>query len=154
MRENLIKAFTSSESDEWETPRDLFNSLDAEFHFTLDPCSTHENAKCRKHYTAEDDGFNKSWCGESVFCNPPYSKRQKGKPGQADWIKKCEEEGRKPGTVVVALLPVRTSTKAFHEHICGKAEIRFLRGRVKFEKNGVSKDSPLFDSMICIWRGE
>ena len=47
----------SSASVEWETPKDLFDDLDAEFHFTLDPCCTDENAKCDKHYTIEDDGL-------------------------------------------------------------------------------------------------
>ena len=47
----------SSKTVEWETPQDFFDSLNDEFHFTLDPCSTDENAKCRKHYTKEQDGL-------------------------------------------------------------------------------------------------
>ena len=30
------------------------------------------------------------------------------------------------------LIPARTDTKAFHEYIYGKAEIRFLKGRLHF----------------------
>lgn len=59
--------FFSSASDLWSTPQDFFNTLDAEFHFTLDPCSTHENAKCTKHYTAEENGLAQTWGGEIVF---------------------------------------------------------------------------------------
>lgn len=52
-----------NESDEYETPIEIFSALDDEFHFDLDPCSTHENAKCKRHYTAQDNGLSKSWGG-------------------------------------------------------------------------------------------
>lgn len=56
------------ESDEWETPKDLYQTLDAEFRFTLDPCATVANAKCGNHYTAKDDGLTKNWGGaESIL---------------------------------------------------------------------------------------
>ena len=131
----------SSKTDLWSTPQATFDELDSEFHFTLDPCSTHENAKCEKHYTKEDDGLSKDWSGERVFCNPPYG-REIGK-----WVKKCAESK----SLVVALLPARTDTKWFHEYIYGKAEIRFIKGRLKF---GDSKNSAPFPSMVVIWRNE
>lgn len=53
----------SSNTPEWATPQSFFDALNREFHFTLDPCSTHENAKCEKHYTKEDDGLSKNWGG-------------------------------------------------------------------------------------------
>ena len=43
----------SSKTDLWSTPNDFFDKLNDEFHFTLDPCSTHENAKCYKHFTED-----------------------------------------------------------------------------------------------------
>lgn len=63
----------SSLSDEWTTPRDLFEELDAEFHFDLDAASTDENALCERHYTKEDDGLSLKWDG-NVWCNPPYGR--------------------------------------------------------------------------------
>lgn len=136
-----------SKSNEWETPHELFNELDDEFCFTLDPCSTDLNAKCARHYTAEDDGLTKSWTNERVFCNPPYGR------DIAEWVKKCHESVSDGGAeVVVALIPARTDTRYFHEHIYHKAEIRFIRGRVKFERRGVAGQSAPFPSMICIWR--
>lgn len=63
MNETTIKAMTSTGKDDWETPKDLFDELDAEFHFTLDPCCTHESAKCKKHYTLDDDGLAQDWGG-------------------------------------------------------------------------------------------
>lgn len=132
----------SRESDEWETPKDLYQTLDAEFRFTLDPCATAANAKCGNHYTAKDDGLTKNWGGQRVFCNPPYSKVKQ-------WVQKCYEEAEKPGTVVVALLPSRTDTRWFHDYVLDRAEVRFIRGRLKF--SGAQHNAP-FPSMIVIWR--
>lgn len=143
----MNKVLMQSGKDDWETPQALFEELDREFRFTLDPCSTHENAKCEKHYTAEENGLQMSW-GETVFCNPPYSKAGR----QDEWVQKCFEEAQKPGTVVVALLPARTDTDRFHKYILGKAEIRFIRGRLRFEQNGIPGGTATFPSMVCIWR--
>ena len=81
----------SSATPEWETPREFFDALDAEFHFTLDPCSTDENAKCAKHYTKAEDGLAQNWTGERVFCNPPYGREM------PKWIAKCAEHGMRGG---------------------------------------------------------
>lgn len=81
----MNKALLSSKTPEWETPLSFFDTLNKEFHFTLDPASTHENAKCAKHYTKEEDGLSKDWSGEVVFCNPPYGREL------PKWIKKCYE---------------------------------------------------------------
>ena len=133
----------SSQTDEWATPQSLFDKLNAEFHFDLDPCATDENHKCAQYYTKADDGLTKNWGGWSVFCNPPYG-RQIGK-----WVRKAYEEAQKPGTTVVLLVPARTDTKWFHDYIYGKAEIRFIKGRVRF---GNSKHGAPFPSMIVVWR--
>lgn len=133
----------SSETDQWATPQDFFDELNAEFNFTLDPCATKENAKCAKYFTVEDDGLKQDWQGETVFCNPPYG-REIGK-----WVKKCYEESKKPGTTVVMLIPARTDTSYFHDFIYGKArEIRFIRGRLKF---GDAKNSAPFPSMVVVF---
>jgi site-specific DNA-methyltransferase (adenine-specific) len=133
----------TSRTDEWATPAATYAALDAEFRFNLDPCSTHENAKCKRHYTKEDDGLTKDWGGHRVFCNPPYG-REIGK-----WVKKCSEEAKKPETTVVALLPSRTDTGYFHDFIYGKArEIRFVRGRLRFNE---SKSAAPFPSMIVVF---
>jgi len=48
------------------------------------------------------------------------------------------------------LIPSRTDTKYFHNYIYGRAEIRFVKGRLKF---GNGKNSAPFPSMLVIWRG-
>ena len=137
-------ALFSSGKNDWETPQWLFDELDAEFHFTLDPCASHETAKCNNYYTVEDDGLIQDWGNEIVFCNPPYSNSM-----QTEWVKKCYEHSEKGGTAVM-LIPARTDTKRFHDYILGKAEIRFIRGRLNF---GDSSNSAPFPSMIVIFDG-
>lgn len=70
----MNKVLYSHSSDEWSTPDDFFECLNKFYHFNLDPCSTHLNAKCEKHFTIDDDGLSQDWSGHTVFCNPPYSK--------------------------------------------------------------------------------
>lgn len=62
----INESWHTSKSQEWATPQKVFEDLDAEFHFTLDPCCTHENAKCERHFTIEDDGLKQSWGGERL----------------------------------------------------------------------------------------
>lgn len=69
--------FQSGVKDDWETPPDLFSELDREFHFTLDPCCTHETAKCTLHYTREDDGLSKSWGGADCFLQSSILRQKK-----------------------------------------------------------------------------
>src|SRR5213078_2544260 len=66
------RALFSSDSSEWATPEWLFQALDAEFGFTLDPCATAANAKCQRFFTAQEDGLRRDWAGNTVFMNPPY----------------------------------------------------------------------------------
>ena len=53
----------SSNSNEWATPKNFFEELNKEFNFTLDPCATKENAKCKKYFTKEENGLIKKWGG-------------------------------------------------------------------------------------------
>ena len=135
-------AFYSSKSEEWATPQSFFDELDKEFQFTLDPCATSENAKCKRFFTKEQDGLKQSWNGETVFCNPPYGRAIK------DWVKKAHEEFVK-GATVVLLIPARTDTAYFHDFIYGKHEIRFIRGRMHFNE---SKKSAPFPSMVVVMK--
>ena len=132
----------SSKTDAWATPKAFFAELDKEFHFDLDPCADEFNHKCEKYYTIADNGLLKEWGGHRVFCNPPYG-REIGK-----WVEKAFRSNEDHGNLVVMLLPARTDTKWFHDYIYHKAEIRFIRGRLKF---GDSKNSAPFPSMVVIY---
>lgn len=100
------KALFTSNTEEWATPQAFFNQLNKEFNFTLDPCATAENAKCKKYFTKEQNGLLQSWAGETVFCNPPYGRQI------AKWVEKAYEETRR-GATVVMLIPARTDTNIF-----------------------------------------
>lgn len=131
----------SSKTDLWETPQDFFDDLDKEFHFTIDVCATPENAKCKNFYTKEQDGLSMPWKGV-IWCNPPYGRHI------GSWVRRALLSYA-AGNTVVMLLPARTDTRWFHEYIYGKAEIRFVRGRLRF---GGAKNSAPFPSMVVVYR--
>jgi len=132
----------SSKNEVWATPQAFFDLLNEEFKFTLDPCALPENAKCPVFFTPLDDGLIQDWNGHTVFCNPPYGKKITA------WVEKCYRESRKENTKVAMLIPARTDTVYFHRYIYGKAEIRFVKGRLKF---GNAPHAAPFPSMVVIF---
>ena len=132
------EAMFSSKTDLWETPQDFFDKLNEEFNFQTDVCALPENAKCKHFYTTEQDGLVQEWSG-SCWCNPPYG-RQIGK-----WVRKASESK----ATTVMLIPARTDTAWFHDYIYGKAEVRFVRGRLRF--SGAKENAP-FPCMVIVFR--
>ena len=120
----------SSASVEWATPHGVYDALNTEFHFTLDPCPL----------GGDQDGLATlfmPWAGQKVWCNPPYSEIAK-------WLARWHEP-----ELAVYLIPARTDTKYFHQIVLPHAtEIRFIRGRLKF---GGAKNSAPFPSMIVVF---
>jgi hypothetical protein len=95
-------------SNNWKTPKELYNKLNEEFHFTFDPCPLNHDMTW--------NGLDIEW-EQSNFINPPYSRKLK----EAFIIKALQES--KKGKLCVMLLPVSTSTKIFHEVILPNAKI-------------------------------
>lgn len=126
-----FKGLMTSLSPHWATPKWLYDELNKEFHFQMDPCPLNANF----------DGLNMSWTGRT-FVNPPYGREI------IKWVKKAYEESLK-GSIVVCLLPARTDTKWWHNYIMKADEIRFIKGRLKF---GDSKNSAPFPSCVVIFR--
>ncbi|HSV43353.1 MAG TPA: DNA N-6-adenine-methyltransferase [Candidatus Bathyarchaeia archaeon] len=124
----INRALFSSAHDNWSTPNDVYESLDAEFHFNDDPCPI-----------GGAGGLDREW-GSRTFLNPPYSQIK-------DWCKKAYDEWQK-GKTIVMLIPSRTDTKFWHEYIMKATEIRFIKGRLKF---GSSKNSAPFPSAIIVF---
>lgn len=133
----------SSKNDEWRTPTAFFEKLDDEFFFTLDPCSPGIWVRNKTIGIGDQDGLELDWGGHTVWCNPPYSQIKK-------WVRKCYYEGHKPNTTVVMLVPSRTDTKWWHNYVQHKAEVRFIKGRLRF--SGAKENAP-FPSAIVIYRG-
>lgn len=135
----------SKDKTDWATPQSLYEELNKEFNFTIDLCASDWNAKHERYYTKEDDALQQDWSGEVGFCNPPYGRTI------SLWVKKAYEESQKGGTIIL-LIPARTDTRYWHDYIFGKAtDIRFLKGRVKFEdENGPRQPSP-FPSAVVVY---
>lgn len=139
--------------DDWETPAAVFDPLDEEFRFSVDVAAAPHNAKARPFFSAEDNALACDWRvggrGRVCWMNPPYSQCR---PFMA---KAALEVAR--GCTVVALVPARTDTRWWHEHVWDMAqhrpragvEVRFLRGRVKF--SGASTGAP-FPSAVVVMR--
>jgi len=131
----------SKNSDEWESPQWLYDKLDSVFHFTLDPCATHENHKCEKYYTIEENGLLQDWEDEIAFINPPYSQTKL-------WAKKCSE-AQYGGAQIVLLIPSRTDTIYLQNYIFPDSNIIcFIKGRLKF---GNQKNSAPFPSLLAVY---
>lgn len=140
----MDKILFSSARADWETPQDLYDKLNAEFHFTCDVAADYQNHKHENYYTAEMDGIIQPWEGV-CWCNPPYG-RNVGR-----WVEKAYCEAQR-GVKTVMLLPARTDTRWFHEWIYRQqgVDTRFLKGRLKF--GGCSNSAP-FPSMIVVFGG-
>ena len=132
--------FASSATDQWATPQDFFDQLDAEFGFTTDVCALPENAKCAVYFSPEQDGLSQSWSGV-CWMHPPYG-REIWK-----WMKKAYESAW-AGATVVCLVPARTDTRWWHEYAM-RGEIRYVRGRLKF---GSAKNNAPFPCAVVVMR--
>lgn len=113
--------------DLWQTPQDMLEELNKEFGEVFDPCPA--------NYDGSFDGLEIEW-KKVNFVNPPYSKMK-------EWIAKCHEEWKK-GKTVILLIPPRTCTSYWHKYIEGNAEVRFIKGRVRFidGRNPTAKPKP------------
>ncbi len=135
----------------WETPPEVFDPLNAEFKFTLDPCATRATAKAPMWFSEDPsdpltfDGLAQDWGNHRVFMNPPYGREVYA------WTRKARLSAG-AGALVVGLLPASCDLAWWHDDVWGKAEVRYIRGRVRFLTGGPYRASGFFASVIVIWR--
>lgn len=150
----------STGKDDWQTPPELFDELNAEFNFAVDVAANETNHQCPLWFgpggLAPDALALKDWrvdeAPRAYWCNPPYSRGL-----QKRFIEKAAIE-QTHGVTTVMLLPARTDTQVFHREIWNRfehrprtnREVRFLKGRLKFVG---AKDAAPFPSMIVVFRG-
>ncbi|MCG0628375.1 adenine methyltransferase [Lactiplantibacillus plantarum] len=146
----INKALFTSNKEDWETPQDFYDRLNAKYHFEWDLAASDDNAKCSCYFTRDDNSLEQDWEGLSgnLFLNPPYGRELKL------WVKKAATTGLKDKQKLVMLIPSRTDTSYWHDYIFNHAEIEFLRGRLKFEVDGISGDSAPFPSAVVIYTGD
>lgn len=144
--------------DDRGTHPDYFDPWNERFGgFTLDVAAAPHNAKCERYFTREDDGLKKSWAGELVWCNPPYSDIH-------SWVDKAwREHGRTRG--VVMLLPAnrveqnwwQELVEPYRDRPSSPLKVEFLPGRMRFIRPGViigpKGDRPPFGCCLLIWAG-
>lgn len=139
--------------DDWATPTYFFDLLDKEFNFTLDPCASHRNHKCKFYFTEEDNGLAKSWEGYTVFVNPPYCDKK-------EWLEKIYKEmehahwSSKPITIVL-LFPDSTDLPIIHKYVFNNIytdEVRFTEGRIAFIDPVKGRNSNQTGSMVVVYR--
>ena len=128
-----MAVMSSSESPEWATPQDFFDELDAEFAFGVDVCANASNAKCERYFSPVEDGLAQEWRGV-CWMNSPYGDEI------AVWVRKARESAE-AGAVVVCLVPARVDTAWWWDN-CWQAEIRFVRGRLRFGAGDVGAPFP------------
>ena len=117
------KVFLSKNTDDWSTPKYIYDQAMAKGMF--DPCPLFSSV----------DGLKIEW-GEINFVNPPYSNLKA-------WIEKSIEQSNK-GKKVLLLIPARTDTKAFKMLFDYGSTITFITGRLRFNES----NSAPFPSML------
>lgn len=152
MKESLIKKIGRVRNDgrwhsrgsDWSTPRELFDKLDAEFHFTLDVCASDWNTKCDKYFSEKEDGLKQDWGNEICWMNSPYGKVLNA------WMKKAYQASLN-GATVVCLVPSATDVAWWHDYAMN-GEILYLRGRPRFETKEGTWQQTFSPSVIVIFR--
>lgn len=125
----------------WGTPPALFAALHREFDFTVDAAASCTNALLDRFWDELTDGLAQPWAGERVWCNPPYGR------GIGAWTAKAAQ---REASLTVLLVPSRTDTAWWQDHVIGAgAEVRFLRGRLRFVG---SHHSAPFASALLVYR--
>lgn len=137
----------SSKKEDWETPQLFFDELNKKYKFNWDLASSDANAKCVNHFTVGDDSLSQDWAvlEGNLWLNPPYGRDLK------HWVKKAYESSLHRSGLLVMLIPSRTDTSYWHDYIFDKAQIKFIRGRLKFENGGVASQPAPFPSALIIF---
>ena len=134
----------SSKTYKWNTPPDLFEELNKEFHFNFDPAHPpiigdyNENA-LSKQWTIRDNKRVKL----RIFLNPPYDRKLMERFIKKVWQEM--QEGR--AEMAVFLLPLRATAMRFLIKLDAGVEFRLLEKRLHF---GDAENGAPFDSVIAI----
>lgn len=144
--------------NDYETPQELFDALDAVFHFGLDVCAVQANAKVDRYRSFRNGGgLNANWAHllrdkstPTAWCNPPYSDGA-GRPCVAKWIQKAIDE-TKGGVTTVMLLVNDPSTKWYALMLEHAVAVLHLTGpRLRFRLDGKEVGTPSFTNVVSVF---
>lgn len=138
------------DQDDRATTPEVFGPLMERFRFTIDVCASSANTKCERFYTAEQNGLARSWAGERVWCNPPYSDLR-------PWVQKAWDES----AATVMLIPANRTEQPFwqelvephRDHYQTRLRVEFLPKRIRFLSPGQTQQTgtPPFGCCLLIW---
>ena len=106
----LAPLLTSKKHD-YGTPRELYDELDAEFHFTIDLAAHEENHKHPRYFSPRDNALAQSWEGVTGFLNPPFGK------GIGGWLAKARDAAMYERAIICQVLPARVGTRWWRQFI-------------------------------------
>lgn len=121
--------------EDWRTPPEVVELVREVFGGTihLDPCASPAASLAEVNFTGPDldhglagavDGLDAAWQG-TVYVNPPFSSLRA-------WVEKCQREHQEHGAEVILLMPARTDTRAWHQHVSTASAVCLWRGRLTF----------------------
>lgn len=87
------------------TPREFYEWLDGQMHFTVDVCANEQNHKHPRFFSPEDNGLAQTWEGETFFMNPPYGREI------VEWMKKARDSAILDNAMGACLVPARVDTE-------------------------------------------
>ncbi len=137
------------DKDTWQTPKEFFDKLNAEFNFDLDACASDKNKLCERFFSVENSALENDWnlSGvRSVFINPPYSQTQ-------TFLRRAAQQSKEHGLTVVALVNANTDTSWFKECYQSASEIRLITGRISFVGANGKRGGNTKGQCLIIWRG-
>lgn len=130
----------SSHNVDWDTPSWLVSRLSQSFKWDVDVCASRPNV-CERYYNERQDGLSQSWRG-LCWMNPPYKRYVIER-----WVKKAYLSSKGHATVV-CLLPVRTDTQWWQNHVPYATSCTFIKGRLKF---GDATNAAPFPSALVVF---
>lgn len=145
------KALMSSNKQDWQTPREFWDKLNAVFNFSMDCASLEYNKMCER-FRGPDSPKDWSALGETaLWLNPPYSPTALCRSLVVDTLDKAEAAN----IPCAILIPARTDTKLWQEVVFKRCCVWFLEGRLTFvnsRPDGTSstEDPAPFPSAIAI----
>lgn len=139
----------SGERDHQFTPPDFLSAIYAAFgDIDIDPCAHELSPVIARQRIIPGNGGNgliEDWIGDLVFVNPPFSSMLK-------WLRRADQQWTAGNAkTIVALVPARTDSNWFHDHLRSQAAVYMMRGRLRFlTEKGVGNQAP-FSLMVVVW---
>jgi phage N-6-adenine-methyltransferase len=145
---NSLAPLMSSAQQDWRTPKAFFRQIEAiAGPFDLDAAADRHNTLCEEFFSEERSALTNDWgvgdTASRVWLNPPY-----GKALGLFSARAVEQVTRYPAIEVWMLVPARVDTRWWNALMTKTVTVRFMAGRVKFEREDGARDSAPFPTAV------